>query len=123
MRILSEEESAIAKPIIISDARCCDCGGGCTLFLVPDRVWRGLGLPKEAFICKTCFAHRLNPSITAEDISSEIVKQRRRFNLKWQRNSYGGVKHPFMVLLDFYPGEKSMEKRTMAQVMPRGEQE
>jgi hypothetical protein len=67
---------------------CCDCGtdvgpfgGG---FVVPDKVWDGLGFPLECYACLECLAKRLNPTNPpAEDeIGDEIYRQRKRFKLK-----------------------------------------
>jgi len=67
---------------------CCDCGtdvgpfgGG---FIVPDKVWDGLGFPLECYACLECLAKRLNPTNPpAEDeIEDEIYLQRKRFKLK-----------------------------------------
>ena len=69
------------KPILISDAKCHDCSGPVTLFAVPDKVWRGLGLTTE-WICMGCIARRINPTISAEQLDVELKKHRRRFNLK-----------------------------------------
>src|SRR5947207_1325007 len=63
---------------------CVDCGGPTHAFVVPDKVWDGLGFPLEAFACFGCFAKRLNPSDPpdVEHIDDEIYKQRKRFRLK-----------------------------------------
>ena len=62
-----------------------------TLFLIPDKVWAGLGLTTE-WLCLSCVAHRLNPAITVDELSAEIHKQSARFHLKRRAfNSYGRV--------------------------------
>jgi hypothetical protein len=67
---------------------CCDCetdvgpfGGG---FIVPDKVWDGLGFPLECYACLKCLAKRLNPTNppAADEIGDEIYRQRKRFKLK-----------------------------------------
>jgi hypothetical protein len=80
------------KPILISDAKCHDCSGPVTLFAVPDKVWLGLGLTTE-WVCTGCIARRLNPNINTEELSDELRKQNRRFNLK-QFNKFCGVTMP-----------------------------
>jgi hypothetical protein len=72
------------KQILISDRPCVDCGGPVHVFLVPDKVWDGLGYALDDYACLACVAHRLNPELEpdAESVSKEIYKQRRRFKLK-----------------------------------------
>jgi hypothetical protein len=79
------------KPIFISDAKCHDCSGSVTLFAVPDKVWCGLGLTTE-WVCMGCIAKRLNPTITADGLDSELKKQRHHFNLK-KFNKFCGAKN------------------------------
>jgi hypothetical protein len=89
--------------ILISDVTCNDCGGPVTLFLIPDKVWTGLGLTTE-WVCLTCVARRLNPNITADDLSEEIYKQRRRFKLK-RINRYKGIRMETTAVVIGRPGE------------------
>ena len=103
--------------ITITDVRCADCGGEVTLFAVPDKVWKGLGLSDE-WVCETCVARRVNPNIGVEELSAEIYKQRRRFNLK-NRNRYCGAMMPYTAVVHANPGEGVPSKMTLAQF--RGE--
>jgi hypothetical protein len=76
--------------ITISDKPCVDCGGTVTLFLIPDKVWDGLGYALRDFACLACVARRLNPKINPSELGEEIYRQRRRFRLK-KVNRYGGL--------------------------------
>ncbi len=89
------------KLIAVTGAKCMDCNGRVALFGVVDKVWDGLGLPLDAWICLRCFAVRLNPKnpwlrvrpftsyLTRFEMTKEIVRQKRRFKLK-KINFYNG---------------------------------
>lgn len=64
--------------------QCCDCGRAVESFIIPDKVWDGLGFPLEAHACLACVAKRLNPTSPpdADNLEGEIYSQRRRFKLK-----------------------------------------
>lgn len=78
--------------VTVTDKICIDCGGEVTVFAVADKVWDGLGLPLEDWICLGCFARRLNPENPPSNVAelhNEIVRQRRRFKLE-TFNLYSG---------------------------------
>jgi hypothetical protein len=80
------------KSVTVTDKTCVDCGGEVTVFAVADKVWDGLGLRLEDWICLGCFARRLNPENPPSnivDLREEIVRQRRRFKLE-TFNLYSG---------------------------------
>jgi hypothetical protein len=105
--------------LTITDVPCIDCGGEVTAYMVPDKVWKGLGLAsQDGWICLKCLAHRLNPDISVEEICDEIVRQQHRFNLK-NVNRYQGVKVPCMVLVVPEPGDDLQSRITMAQFSGR----
>jgi hypothetical protein len=71
--------------IRIVDRTCVDCGGEVTLYMVPDKVWDGLGFQLQDYACLDCFARRLNPENPPTDLDQlpdEIIRQYRRFKLK-----------------------------------------
>lgn len=79
-------------PITISDRTCVDCGGLPHNFIVADKVWDGLGLKLDDWICVPCLARRLNPDHppkTHREICKEIARQRKRFDLD-SRNYFLG---------------------------------
>jgi hypothetical protein len=105
------------KPIIISDAKCHDCSGPVTVFAVPDKVWRGLGLTTE-WVCMGCVARRINPNATAEQLRSEIKKHQKRFRLK-RFNTFCGEKNltPNLFLFELSAERAGVDTMTVAEVM------
>jgi hypothetical protein len=73
-------EKAACTAILVSDAACKRCGGPVELFLVPDKVWKALGL--DGWVCPSCVASALKPGLGARDLGQEIRAQRKRFELK-----------------------------------------
>lgn len=77
--------------ILISDRKCVDCGGPVPAFMLPDKVWDGLGFALDDWPCLACVGRRLNPALEhPEDpfqINREIIEQRHRFHLE-QSNTY-----------------------------------
>jgi hypothetical protein len=71
--------------------QCCDCGKAVESFVIPDKVWDGLGFPLEAHACLACVAKRLNPTSPpdADHLEGEIYRQRRRFKLKRVNKALG----------------------------------
>lgn len=88
--------------ITISDRTCIDCGGEVIVFAVPDRVWDGLGIPLDAWICLDCLARRLNPKKppdTVDGLNVEIIRQRKRLRLG-KNNLYNGeIRFPLSLSL------------------------
>jgi len=81
--------------ITITDKTCMDCGGEVQVFLVPDNVWDGLGLPLDVWICLDCFAKRLRPKKPPKNLAEirrEIIRQRERFKLTEDFNLLDGDK-------------------------------
>jgi hypothetical protein len=89
-----------------------------TLFLIPDKVWRGLELTTE-WVCLACVARRLNPAITAEELSEEMYKQRRRFRLK-RINRYFGARLESCAVAIATPGPGVPRNLTVAEVYGEG---
>jgi hypothetical protein len=88
---------ATRKMIRVSDRRCVDCGGSVTLFLVPDKVWDGLGFKPGDFGCIKCVARRLNPQrppTNRNQLAKEILRQRRRFKLESHNTYEECIDHP-----------------------------
>lgn len=78
--------------ILVTDRRCLDCGGPVTIFLIPDKVWDGLGYALADYACLACVSRRLNPQYPdPENVTAEIYRQRRRFKLK-SVNRYDGLR-------------------------------
>ena len=93
-------------PIRIANVKCADCGGEVTGFVVPDKVWRALGLTRQ-WVCLKCVAYRVNPTICVENLSQEIDRQRTRFNLQ-DINRYRGTPLPFTQVLIAEPGREGL---------------
>jgi len=71
--------------LIIEDVVCCDCGGVVETFMIPDKVWDGLGYALGDYACMSCVARRLNPSHPDVELQVEISRQRKRFGLEGVR--------------------------------------
>jgi len=115
-----EEESNVKKPlsILVSDANCHDCKGHVTLFGIPDKVWKGLGLTTE-WLCISCILRRLNPAFTSEatddDLSEEIYRQRKRFKLKRIDLIFGQPVPFYLIVLQ--PENESHSALTRKEIM------
>jgi hypothetical protein len=104
--------------ILVSDANCHDCKGPVTLFGIPDKVWKGLGLTTE-WVCISCVMHRLNPAFssaaTAYDLSKEIHRQRKRFKLKAINRICGQRAPAYAVVMQ--PENESCSTLTKKEIM------
>jgi hypothetical protein len=83
-----EMDNVAGEPaiILISDRQCVDCGGPVPAFMVPDKVWDGLGFAVDDWSCLACVGGRLNSALEHPDdpfeINREIIEQRHRFHLE-----------------------------------------
>jgi hypothetical protein len=107
--------------LLVTGVSCSDCGGPVTAFVLPDKVWRDLGL--QGWICLRSVLSRLNPAIAAvEDanlvkvIHQEIYRQRRRFKLK-RINKYLGNRMEFVGLAIAEQEDGDPTSLTVEQVM------
>jgi hypothetical protein len=104
--------------ILISDVKCHDCNGPVTVFGVPDKVWKGLGLKKE-WLCMGCVARRIHSNATAEQLEKLIKNHRKRFNLG-QFNKFCGqtnLNAPYIYLFELSAELAGVESMTVAEVM------
>jgi hypothetical protein len=107
------------KTILISDVKCHDCNGPVTLFGIPDKVWKALGLKKK-WVCMDCVAKRINPKATAKQLNNEIQKRKKRFKLEQFNKVCGQLAlryGPNRFLFEFSAEELGVETMTAAQVM------
>jgi len=117
------------RPVIditVIDSKCCDCSGACTLYLVPDKMWKALGLDKE-WICVSCLVRRLEPTISAEEIAAcdyeevltllrnFIYSRRRKFKLK-RINRFKRARVECSTLVRAVPGEGLTNTMTLKQL-------
>lgn len=110
--------------ILISDRKCVDCGGQVPAFMIPDKVWDGLGFALDDWPCLACVGRRLNPALKhPEDpfeINREIIEQRRRFHLE-ESNTYnsGQMQMPLAEsIIVLVPGEGSQTELTAEESGP-----
>jgi len=110
--------------ILISDRKCVDCGGQVPAFMIPDKVWDGLGFALDDWACLACVGVRLNPALEhPEDpfqINREIIQQRQRFHLE-QSNTYnsGQMQMPLAEsIIVLIPGEGSLTELTAEETGP-----
>jgi hypothetical protein len=102
--------------ILISDRKCVDCGGQVPAFMIPDKVWDGLGFALADWSCLACVGRRLNPALK----HPEDPFQRHRFHLE-QSNSYnsGQMQMPLAEsIIVLIPGEGSLKELTAEETGP-----
>jgi hypothetical protein len=110
---------ALPNEVLIDDVTCCDCGGRCeATFVLPNKVWDGLGFALGAFACFACIARRLNPNNPPQDadqLTEEIYRQRRRFKLKRINKFLGHKLEGYLSTLTIEESIKSIPKLAMLQ--------
>jgi hypothetical protein len=118
--------NAVGVPtiILISDRNCVGCGGRVQAFMLPDKVWDGLGFALEDWSCLACVGRRLNPALEhPEDpyqINQEIIQQRHRFQLAHSNNyNSGQMRMPLAEsIIVLVPGEGSLKELTAEETGP-----
>jgi hypothetical protein len=110
--------------VLISDRKCVDCSGRVPAFMIPDKVWDGLGFALDDWSCLGCVGRSLNPALEHPgdpfEINREIILQRHRFHLE-QSNTYNSSQMQMPLaesIIVLVPGEGSLKELTAEETGP-----
>jgi hypothetical protein len=122
--VAEEGDMGEQATILISDRTCVDCGGRVQAFMIPDKVWDGLGFALDDWLFLACVGRRLNSALEHPgdpfQINRQIIQQRHRFHLE-QNNTYnsGQMQMPLAEsIIVLVTGDGSMKELTAEETGP-----